>query len=71
MFHFLLILLATFVLIGCEGNSKMKAMSDFELAQKNSACLIGKPTAPGKATACENIRKECDRRRKELKIYAC
>jgi len=71
MRHFLLISLAVFALVGCEGNSKMKKMSDFELAKKNSTCLIGKPTAPGKATACENVRKECERRRKELKNYAC
>ncbi|MGH1470359.1 MAG: hypothetical protein ACRBCS_04150 [Cellvibrionaceae bacterium] len=71
MIRLLLIAFSFLLLASCGGNSKMKGMSDFELAQKNSACLSGKPTAPGKATACENVRKECERRRKELKNYAC
>lgn len=71
MIRFILAALSVVLLTACGGKSKMKGLSDFDLAQKNSACLSGKPTAPGKATACENVRKECERRRKELKNYAC
>ncbi|MFT5084653.1 MAG: hypothetical protein ACI9Y1_002708, partial [Lentisphaeria bacterium] len=30
----------------------------------------GNPTSPGRVTACENIRKECERRRKDGN-FAC
>lgn len=65
------ILLSSTSLVGCDGNSKIKKMTDYELSERNSECVMNKPTAPGVATGCENIRKECNRRRKELKIYAC
>lgn len=55
-------------LSACEG--KMQKMSNQELAQKNSECVRNNPTSPGRVTACENIRKECEARRKK-KIYAC
>lgn len=62
------VLLACVSLSACEG--KMQKMSNQELAQKNSECVRNNPTSPGRVTACENIRKECEARRKE-KIYAC
>lgn len=49
--------------MACEGNSKMRKMDNAELASKRDECLRVNPTAPGKVTACENIRKECERRR--------
>ncbi len=55
-------------LLGCEGG--MRGMSNQELAAKNDECVTGNPTSPGKVTACENIRKECERRRKEGN-FAC
>jgi len=61
-------LLFAFCLTACEG--KMQKMTDQELAQKNSECVRNNPTSPGRVTACENIRKECEARRKQ-KIYAC
>lgn len=61
----------TAALCGCDSSSKMKALSDNELAAKYGQCLDKQPTAPGRVTACENLRKECDRRREELDIYAC
>lgn len=63
-----LMLLTSMVLAACEG--KMQKMSNQELAQKNSECVRNNPTSPGRVTACENIRKECEARR-EKKIYAC
>lgn len=55
-------------LTACEGG--MKSLSNQELAAKRDECVAGNPTAPGKVTACENIRKECERRRKEGN-FAC
>ena len=46
-------------------------MSDNELAAKYADCLDNAPTAPGKATACENMRRECERRREELGSFMC
>ncbi len=56
------------LLIAC--GSKWEAMSNQELAMKNDECVQGNPTSPGKVTACENIRKECERRRGEGN-FAC
>lgn len=56
-------------LSGCEGG-KMQKMSDQELAAKSNSCVQNNPTSPGKVTACENIRKECERRRAEGN-FAC
>jgi len=59
------LLLSAILLIlmtACE--SKMRGLSNQELAAKWDACVQGDPTSPGKVTACENIRKECERRRK-------
>lgn len=64
-------LAVTFSVLGlsaCEG--KMQKMSNQELAQKNTECVRMNPTAPGRVTACENIRKECEARRKQHN-YAC
>ena len=66
-----LCIIATLVLVAaCEGNSKMRKMSNGELAGKRDECLRVNPSSPGKVTACENIRKECERRRGEGN-YAC
>ncbi|MDN3637956.1 hypothetical protein QWY82_03945 [Simiduia curdlanivorans] len=66
-----LILLATaLLLVACEP-SRIERMSDFELSERYDYCLEKKPTAPGKATACENLRRECERRKRELGSYVC
>lgn len=57
------------LLCACNG-SKLRNMDNSELAAKRDECVSKNPTAPGKVTACENIRKECERRRKEGN-YAC
>jgi len=62
------ILLLIGLLVGCEG--RMSGMTNQELAAKRDACIQGNPTSPGKVTACENIRKECERRRKNGN-YTC
>ncbi|WNO09076.1 hypothetical protein [Teredinibacter sp. KSP-S5-2] len=67
-FTYLCLLLSSLILLGCEGG--IRGMSNQELAAKREACIQGNPTSPGKVTACENIRKECERRRKEGN-FAC
>ncbi len=60
-----LILMVTLMLFGlsaCDGG--MKGMPNQELVAKRDECVQRSPTSPGKVTACENIRKECERRRK-------
>lgn len=59
-------------LSGCDkGNSKFAEYSDYELSERYGQCLAKKPTAPGKAVACENVRKECERRRNEKGYSVC
>lgn len=62
------IVLTSAFLVACEGG--LKSMSNQELAAKNDECVRGNPTSPGKVTACENIKKECARRREEGN-FAC
>lgn len=66
----ILALTSVFALSACEGSSKMRNMSNNELTGKMDDCVRREPTAPGQVTACENIRKECERRRKENN-FAC
>ncbi|WP_075187136.1 hypothetical protein [Teredinibacter haidensis] len=61
-------LLMVAVLAACEGG--LRGLSNQELAAKNDECVMGNPTSPGKVTACENVRKECERRRKDGN-FAC
>lgn len=56
------------ILSACEG--KMQKMSNQELAEKRTECVRKNPTSPGRVTACENMRKECEARRKKG-VYAC
>ena len=56
---------------GCGSDSKIRSMDDYDLAQRYGECLDKKPTAPGKAQACENLRRECERRKEELKSFVC
>jgi hypothetical protein len=60
--------MASILATACEG--KMQKMSNSELAEKRAECVRNNPTSPGRVTACENIRKECEARRKEGN-YAC
>ena len=55
-------------LSACEG--KMQKMTNSELAEKRAECVRKNPTSPGRVTACENIRKECEARR-EKGNFAC
>ena len=61
-------LLTLLLIAACDGG--LKGMSNQELAAKQDECVRVNPTSPGKATACENIRKECERRRKNNN-FAC
>ncbi|NIB39461.1 hypothetical protein HBA55_07685 [Pseudomaricurvus alkylphenolicus] len=58
-------------LVACGNDSAIRNMDDYELAQRYGECLDRKPTAPGKAQACENLRKECKRRKEELGSFVC
>lgn len=61
---FTLFLSTLLSLTACSGG-KMANMTSAELAAKRDECLARNPTSPGKVTACENVRKECERRRKD------
>ena len=52
------------------GSGGLKGLANAELVAKRDECLQKNPTSPGRVTACENIRKECERRRKEGN-FAC
>lgn len=57
------LLLSVFLaLTACDSGSKLAELSDFDLETKYAYCLDNEPTAPGKATGCENLRKECELR---------
>jgi len=65
------LLSASVLLGGCDNNSKLQQLPDFELSEKYAVCLDKKPTSPGKATACENLRRECELRREQLGSFVC
>ena len=65
-----LMLLSILGLGGCRDTARLSALSNGELAFKNDECLLKQPTAPGMVTACENIRKECEKRRAKGN-YSC
>lgn len=58
------------VLLAC-GKSGLQSLSTQELVAKNDECIDDVPSAPGKVTSCENIRKECARRRREESDFSC
>ncbi|AFU99681.2 lipoprotein [Simiduia agarivorans SA1 = DSM 21679] len=62
--------LSALLMVACEP-SRIERMSDYELGERYSNCLDNKPTAPGVATACENLRRECERRKQELGSFVC
>lgn len=64
------ILVCLGLMVACEGNAQLRDLTDSELSSKRDRCLRNDPTAPGQVTACENIRKECDRRRAQGN-FAC
>jgi hypothetical protein len=70
MNRILIAIVTTLFVAACDGGSKLSGMSDSELASKRNDCIRNNPTSPGRVTGCENIREECERRRKEG-IYAC
>ena len=65
------IFIFVFFISACEQESKLAQKPDYVLAERHAYCLDRKPTAPGHATACENVRIECERRKKELGSYIC
>lgn len=69
LIRYTFICLSIFLLSAC-GQGKMQTMPNQELAAKRDECVRKDPTSPGRVTACENIRKECESRRKAGN-YAC
>lgn len=67
----LLTVLSAVGLGGCGGDSKIQGMSDYDLSERYSHCLDHEPTAPGQGQICENLRRECESRRKELGRFVC
>ncbi len=57
-----LLISVSLALTACDGGSKLAKLSDVDLETKYAYCLDNKPTAPGKATGCENLRRECELR---------
>lgn len=64
-------LLFSIILAACGGDSGLSELGDYELAERQAACIDRAPTAPGSVQACKNIQRECDRRKKELGLYLC
>ncbi|BCD95817.1 hypothetical protein [Marinagarivorans cellulosilyticus] len=65
-----LVLSTTLLLLAACGDGQLSGLDNAEIAGKRDECVRQNPTSPGRVTACENIRKECERRRKNGN-YAC
>lgn len=65
-----LLILSFSAAVSACGGGKLGGLENGELAVKRDECVRQNPTSPGRVTACENIREECERRRKDG-IYAC
>ena len=63
-----LFLAAPFFLSGCE--NKFASIPDNELADSMYECRTVQDQAPGMAIRCDNVRRECERRRDEGR-YVC
>ena len=60
---------ALFVVAGC-GNKKFEAIPDQELADSMHDCRMSQDQSPGMAIRCDNIERECQRRREDGR-YVC
>lgn len=66
-----LMLIIALAVIACKpGQPRLRDLTNQELVGRRTECIRVNPTSPGMVTACENIRKECERRRKKGN-YAC
>ncbi len=63
-----LICAAVLLLSSCGGG--LSGLDDDTLTEKSDACINNPPKSPGRVTACENVKTECNRRRTE-RGYAC
>lgn len=66
----LLTLIATFSMGGC-ADSKFADLSQSELQDRYSQCENASSLSPGGAITCDNIRRECDRRAKDMGRTVC
>lgn len=62
-------LVALLALSGC-GNKKFEAIPDDELADSMHDCRMSQDQSPGMAIRCDNIERECERRRDDGR-YVC
>ena len=60
---------ALLALSGC-GNKKFEGIADDELADAMHECRMADNQSPGMAIRCDNIERECQRRREEGR-YVC
>lgn len=70
--HYIAITLSALSIIavsGCKG--KMASMDNEKLVELRDQCYANSNPAPAMAQVCENVKKECLRRRKEEKNYSC
>ncbi|WP_053981678.1 hypothetical protein [Marinagarivorans algicola] len=70
--HFALLttVMTSCIAISACGKGSLAELDNIEIAAKHDECVRKAPTSPGRVTACENIRKECESRRKKGN-YAC
>lgn len=64
-----LLLVSVVTLVGC--SREIEKVSDEELRAKWSECVDMNDPAPAMLFACENYKKECERRGKETGRYVC
>ncbi len=67
---FALCLMALSLLNACD-NSKMRKLSDMELAEKAAECNSMNDPAPVLIQLCQNVKRECVRRQEDLNIFVC
>ena len=60
---------ALLLLAGC-GNKKFEAIPDEDLADSMHECRMSQDQSPGMAIRCDNVARECERRR-DAGRYVC
>ena len=65
------LLLATLLLASCEQQTGLSDLVDYELVERVNECIRVKDPSPGLGLACENVRKECERRNEQSIIDVC
>lgn len=66
-----LALLAFLIAVSAGCDRKIEKMSNQELQGKSTECQNAENPSAAMGFACENYKRECDRRRKEMGRYIC